>query len=478
MKLKSIGIAALAALTFVACSNDDDNGNGITTGNGEAARMSISIKLPADASGARAWDDDVNATTAESTINSVTVYVFNGTNGAAMKDGGFTHFPSVSNSFTESSGVYTLKTSENIKTVSGNAKVYVAANLPAGKAIAYASESLMLAAFDEVENLDNTDTTTGFTMFSEGAAVTLPAYDENNPNTTTGQVTANLDRVVTKLVGSTATASYTESWPSFNDVKFTYEIKGMGVYNEAIESYLAKNTTTLSTLNPFAKSVLKPNASVVNPHPGGESTTAALTGFYIGENTEGAGNATFGYTTYAMVATTVSIDKEGDWDTGNDVVEYTSVAPYGKGSDDVYIVKYQGIDYVTSSQAKASNISNGFATRDGLAPGDEPKIYVYTKGWVHFQVYLNREGTNDYNVGRNEFIHVKVNGVVIGDGQFPGYPGDPTDPEKPIDPTDPLDPNNPDPKDPDENIDPEAASLNIEIAINKWTYKANETILQ
>lgn len=470
MKLRTLAIAALAAMTLAACSKDGDGGSAPESG--EDGRLGISFKMPAAAGETRAWDDDVNATSDESDLKTVSVYIFKATDGYAVVEGSHSQF--TASDFTPNNGVWTLSTSKNIKTVAGNVKIYVAVNVPADKDIAYGSEALMLEAFAELAKLS--DASTGFTMFSEPETLTLKSYVDTDP-TTIGKAEVSLDRVVSKLVASSQTPTYTQQWT--NGVEFVYTMEGLGVYNEAIESYLAKNTTTKSTLNPFAVSVTKNNAAVTNPHPGAETGTAALTGFYICENHEGSGDATYGKTTYAMLATTVTVSHDGAWNTATEEVDYTAVTPYGGGNDDIFIVHYQGADYVTSTKNKAQAIADGLVAKHSLPANSlDDNIYVYTDGWVHFQVYLNHEGVNDYNVGRNEFIHVKVNGVNVSDGHFPGYPGDENDPEKPIDPTDKTDPNNPDPKDPDDNIDPDAASLNVEVTINKWNYKPNNVILE
>ncbi len=463
-------MAALAALTLAACSKDGDN-SGKTSDEGEDARLGITFKMPASAN-TRAWEDDVAGTADENAVKTVSVYVFKAIDGYAVAEG--SHTKLTAGDFTESSGTWKLSDSKNIKTMSGSSRIYIAVNLPTGKDVAYGSEALMLEVFDELANLS--DASKGFTMFSGTEIATLQPYDSSNPNTVS-TVSVSVDRVVSKLVGISNAASYTEKWS--NGVEFAYDVKEMGVYNEAIESYLAKNATTKSTLNDFTTSKGKTNATVTTPHPGGDTGASALEGFYICENHEPAGDATYGKSTYAMVATTVKVDHYGEWDTTDEEVVYHSVGAYGGGSDDIYIVHYQGEDYVTNTQARAQDIADGLVDKYNLPANSlDENIYVYTKGWVHFQVYLNHEGHNDYNVGRNEFIHVKVNGINLTDGHFPGYPGDPTEPEKPIDPTDPTEPNNPDPKDPDDNIDPDAAQLNVEVTINRWTYKNNTVILE
>ena len=228
---------------------------------------------------------------------------------------------------------------------------------------------------------------------------------------------------------------------------------------------------------------------------GVDATLAAMTGFYIGENYSSKNPAANslsrnGSTTYAMVATTVTTNKVAAW-VGTEVVWNDAVGGRTQGTETLYIVKARnketGIEevYITTE----NNATNGAqAILDGLyalttdgedmesdrsnAVYSSAKMYTYLQSYVHFQVWLNRDGFNDYNVGRNEFIHVHVTGVTgmdgNGNGLFPGYPGDDEDPKKPGD-LDGQDPNDP--------VDGSLAKLKVVITVKDWKYRQNGGVL-
>lgn len=267
-------------------------------------------------------------------------------------------------------------------------------------------------------------------------------------------------------------------------ITFTYSVEEFGVYQEAVQSYLAKNTTTVynnalyaaTTVSPYATSVLKANGDV---NVGHEDVTIAnrntWDSFYISEHAP-AVPALNGNTTYAMIATTVTVDYAADWNSTNSEVVYTT-ASYGAGTSDVVIVTYEGYTFVTDNATKASDIKVGLDALDPLGV-KVATIYTYTNGYVHFRVWLNKNAANDYRVGRNEFIHVRVNAVNAMDGIFPGYQGIVATPEKPQDPNATPTPTNPTPTNPTNPIDGVTAALNVEITINAWEYMGADTILQ
>jgi len=137
------------------------------------------------------------------------------------------------------------------------------------------------------------------------------------------------------------------------------------------------------------------------------------------------------------------------------------------------MVNFAGKDYVCSSLATANAL--GLGLDGGTATS---KIFTYKQGYVHFLVWLNRNGVNDFSILRNQFVHLKVNGVLSQEFLFPGYPGDPSDPTKPIDPQDPTNPQNPDVIPPTDPVDGSQAWLQVEITVMPWTYKLNDAILQ
>lgn len=81
MKLRSIFVAALAAMTFVSCSNDktEEPGGGVTTPTGAETVMKLSLKR-AQATKAHYGDLNVDAAKGEDLIKAVRVYIFNDMN--------------------------------------------------------------------------------------------------------------------------------------------------------------------------------------------------------------------------------------------------------------------------------------------------------------------------------------------------------------------------------------------------------------
>ncbi len=101
-------------------------------------------------------------------------------------------------------------------------------------------------------------------------------------------------------------------------------------------------------------------------------------------------------------------------------------------------------------------------------------IYTYMRGYVHFQYWINKIANNQYEVLRNQFLHLQVSGMNQDkNGTFPGYPGNPDDPRIPINPND-DDPENPDPLEPEDPVDPEATEVLVNVTVHPWTYRWNE----
>lgn len=466
MKIQSILATALAAaVAFSSCSKDSEGAGAPDSKDGAA--LSISFTMPNTQT--RATQD---ANTAESTVNTLDVYVFNA-NGTTPAEGAYTSLSSGQFRFVTASNVWTLNDDKQIKTIAGeNMRIYVGINLPTSAQKAYTTEASLLAEIATLADLQSN----GFAMFSTVAVKTLKPTDEIAVN----KVDVVVDRIMSKVVASTAAKSYTSKWSATSnspEITFTYTIKEFNVYNEAIKTYVAKRDHTLvdkagetGVLNTFAASQAKANKAVVDGHPA-DGMRMGMEGYYIGENMPA--NTLNENTTYAYVGTTVTVSHYASWDAAAKKVIYTA-ANYG--ADGIYVVKFDGYSFVTNTSANATTICQEL---EAANPGKDAVFYSYHKGWVHFPVWLNPYGTNDYRVGRNEFIHVKVNGIANMDGLFPGYPGiDGTTPEKPVDPTDPTNPNNPDPKPDVDPVDGYPAVLNVEVKINPWTYSPNDVDLK
>lgn len=459
MKFKSILATALAAVVALSsCSKED---SGVDPVDGSKARMNLSFTLPQEVK-TRA-DQDANPN--ESFVETIAVYIFN--NGVAAGTGGYTIFDDIDNQFDKAGGVYTLKAANNIQTVSGDMKIYVAINLPTPKA--YSTESALLAAYEDVADMS---VALKFTMLSAAKSETLVAYDEDDAAATTTSVEMEIDRVVSKLVATSNSATYKATWTGPDAIELDYTIAGYNVYNEATNSFLVEQATTKSTLNLLDASYAKGNKTVaVGAYSQGDASLTALTnGYYIGENNQTPSE--YGNTTYAFVATTVTTNKVAKWNTTTKVVDW-GTADYSSIKD-VFVVVHEDGTYITNITADATQIA---AELNTIKP-NSATVYTYKGGYVHFMVHLNKNGANDYTIGRNEFIHLKVTGIKSFDGKFPGYPGDGTTPTKPIDPTEEIPGVNPDPIKPTDPVDGEKAVLNVEITMNPWKYKGNEVILQ
>ena len=313
-------------------------------------------------------------------------------------------------------------------------------------------------------------------------------------------------------------------------LQLIYTIQSYNVYNEMSESYLAYqagksvwasiyddlqsyfkdlagNTAAFELGTSTGKNKVIGDDRVYDITASNHQTTSAvdptlaeLEGFYIGENYSNKNpNATNlsrkGTTTYAMVATTVSTNKIATWDesvVGDNVSKVAwSNAPGDRteGTEDLFIVRaFNGVTnveeiYISTDSTEAKQINNNLyntVTTDGEAmEGDRSNAvysssqwFTYLDSYVHFKVWLNRDGFNDYNIGRNQFVHLHVTGIVgmdgNGNGLFPGNPGDPDDPKKPIDPDGDV---------PDEPVDGNRAKLKVVITVKDWTYRFNGGVL-
>ena len=479
---------AIAALLFglLGCTKE----NMLPSEHGEEAskaKLSLSLWLPTSAT--KATDGgDLNATTSESVVNSVHVFVFTAF-GDKSEQGGYTSFDLTD--FTSTGNTYTLNNSKNIETLSGSKRIYVGINLPNGSWRTYGTEDDLLAAFSTVANMTEDN---NFTMFSDVQEVSLQS-EEYLGKGVANNITVDIRRVTAKVAASSNVETYaTTDWTE-TGLTMTYAPIHFRVIQDAKNSYVAPNyeevddlirektriddfsfDNRFNVLNSFAVSANAPSVTINHPHPGSDADLVAMGGVYVGENAPLL-NVT-GNTTYVMVATTVTCNREAEWDVtangGLGGVVWNS-ANYGGGihGSDVYVVHYNGNDYVCATYAGAEALGLGLDGNSGKS-----KIYTYTDGYVHFAVWLNKSGDNSYSVLRNQFIHVKVNGVTDREYFFPGYPGDPNDPQKPIDPTDPDNPDNPYPQDPEDPVDGMKTYLNVEVNVKPWMYKENDTILK
>ena len=502
-KIQIFAMAALVALGLASCTKEQNGAPAAGTEGGKA-RLMLSFKLPAQAT--RANDgDQIAATPAENTVKTVEVFVFTAAGDPAAV-GAYTSFSDLSSFlYTDTTpadgiaddGKYTLDPAKAIQTLSGAKIIYVGINSSLG---ACASQSELLAKLAAVSAMDVAN---NFTMFTDAASANLLAYDYNSgteqaPYVNT--VTMNINRVVAKVAASSSAPTYTTVWPATGAtdayLHMVYTVKDYRVIQGAIKSYVAPNYWSMGAAKTYVNSVATLPGDVFNPfatdagvtatsiktdgNPTDAAAIAALAATYTGENYpfNTAGTAPLALnmnTTYAIIATTVLCDAEASWDATTSSVKWTTVTPYGggvSGSDVFMVVGPDKKNYVCASQTAASDLANGLFNNDLVAAAGS--IYTYYWGYVHFPAYLNKKGLNDYEIARNQFAHIKINGVTEKENLFPGYPGDPGDPTKP---TDPQDPTNPDPLVPTDPVDGSPAYLNVQVTVMPWVYKGNDITL-
>lgn len=499
-KLFVLAAAAGLLMGVASCAKDgNDAVNGGGQGDGKAL-MSLSFTLP-QGDFTRAVEGDQPGNAMESTINSIQVWIFQdgqavsgieGTVGdPGANGGGFFDLPIAS--FDDSAApVYTLEEAETLLTASGDVTIYVAANTPTAYAIPYATPAALLAKIGTVAELTaNTGTgATALTMFSDAKNETLLVSDEDL-TTVENTVEVNLNRVVSKVqatwkstdgIVATTPADFQSTWTA--GPTLTYAVTGFNVHQDARQSYLVKKADG-TTLSGDIDLTVKPSTLTVHPDAVKGTTLGNYTGgFYLAENKsslldESAGLSLKGNTTFAMIGTKVSLDKIATWNTITEQVEWVNhTANATPAEDDIVVIKATkgGVDYILltiDNSADAVNNSTTLVSALGANGYTNVTTTVFWDSYVHFRKWLNKDGSNDYNIDRNQFIHINITGIAKLDGLFPGFPGvDDTTPETPVDPVDE------DEDEDEEPVDPLPAELIVEVTVNQWVYRANDTILQ
>ncbi|MFV0589275.1 fimbrial protein, partial [Bacteroides reticulotermitis] len=111
-------MAAALTLGFSSCSNNDDLGNGDTIESGRPTKMTLAIAQPVT------YAPDGNATTDETKIESVDVYIYSGSTFLKREHLTITDFDA------GAGNVWTLKKAKEIATTTGAKTIYVGVNLP------------------------------------------------------------------------------------------------------------------------------------------------------------------------------------------------------------------------------------------------------------------------------------------------------------------------------------------------------------
>ena len=481
---KILVFASLLSLMFTSCNKiNEDN----TT---DKAKVQFALHLPTVATKA-----DQLATTNESTINTVSVWVF-GPTGVAATTGNFEQY--VFADFTPSGTAYELPDGKAFSTEAGNGKIiYIGVNVPTAFDVAYTSEGALKAAIatltqgtpaNRLLTWTGTGSATNVAMFSNRQVVNLAAYDPaaNSGAGNIQEVSADIHRIVSKVVTTKQAATFTNDWATLaSDATLpvlTYTIMDNAVYQDAHASFLAQQTPSLIDINDAPatwSNVLNPHFAAVasTDHKFKAVTTLAagsteaqrqgIDGFYVGENKPTV--AKYGNATYTLVRTGVSVNRTAKVNSAGTAIEWVA-SVYGYDAipanrTDVHVMYKDGNCYIVDD-ANLSQVATF------LGNGTPIDAQTYTDGYVYFMVYLNPSAS--YNVDRNQYVHVDITGIeqslTFGTNV---YPGDPTDPEVPTEP----DPGQPNPYDPPLVIDGQS-QLKVKITIAPWDYVATPTVLK
>jgi hypothetical protein len=573
-KILMISVAASLMMGVGSCTKDSNNDGSGRIHGGEMAGLRVSVQIPR---ATRADYPKQNASVAESAVKTVSVYVFDA-DGNAAANGAYSTFDTTTDfAFDTTDNEWKMTDDADvINTVAGDVRIWVGLNVPAIMQNEFATESAMLAKYNAVSGMWGNGTTTFFTMFSNAVEKTLVQAGANDY---VNDIEVSVDRVVTKIIASVASnppsgiewgVQWNQSGPGNAEAPgIAYTPSHWRVMQYSRSSYVAPHYNVAlwnkdQTQTGFAETykgdlagygVAVSAGSALDfvttgaTNPGTVDYVAENKGLYIGENASreesGVQIAKNGNTTYAFISTTVVATSEATWNEGADdsVIEGDEAIKwevkefgFNKASSDIWMVKVDGVHYITSTEANALAIKTGLAVRDALTAGqvitatpslpnemtiedffttypqfDYVEIFKFPRGYVHFVTWINKidqDGVgggdpNHYDILRNQFIHLDVTGVnttaMNEGGYFPGYPGQdpdkeydpatgeevpdgtpgavPGDPKNPTDPTDESNPNNPKPLDPLDPVDPLPANLKVTVTVNPWTYRFNTVTL-
>ncbi|MCC8019233.1 MAG: Mfa1 family fimbria major subunit [Rikenellaceae bacterium] len=496
MRLRSIAVAALAALTLAACSKDGGN-DGNTTEDGVETSFSFTLTIPQALT--RATQD---GTPAENAIGDyIYVYVFN-PDGSLLGYEDFTRVDFPGDFTPTGTSTYTLN--KKIKTYSGYKKIYVAANLEHSVFGTFATtqpanEAALLDVIDVHANILNYD----FGNLESIAMIGM-AEERLDMEPVDNVVSVGLDRAVSRVIttmGSGLSSTMTADWSAANAGDLIFEVEEFFVVQDAYKSHFAQKyatnsdgvtikTSYLSTASSWDDALHHYGYYVSGSAPYNidyqpvASYDAATTvrqdvpGFYIGENVAKNENdvARYGTATYAYIKTQMELAKSAvieDNGSGDELVYNGS--PISAGSDFV-LIRGEGFDDIIceNSTTVRTAITDYLQQVEGIDNTDIYQ-YEYPEGYVYFRVFLGRnksDAIEKYNVYRNEFFHVLITGVDITPGDFgTTYPGRDDDPETPIDPNEDngKNPNPPDEED-ETPLEEGPATLRVVISVNPWEY--------
>jgi hypothetical protein len=450
---KIFAMAALAATAITAASCQ----KGTETGGQEGveASMGLTISFPKNTE-TRASDS--NASDQDMIVDKIDVFIFNadGTAATGNNMAEKSHFENISGTNT-----WKLKEANLITTTTGNKKIYVGINRPAGLEDA-ASESVLTTKFEITVGAlySNTDASKGVAMLSGMTAKTIGTNSNNNHN----DVTVTVSRMPAKVT-ATLKNGFVSVPTAVTDPKFTVDPDQFTVGNTALSVYPVKRLNGQSFLitpgdtdNNEKTDQPKVTANLdltnnpqlaINP----ESTANKdKNSYYVPENSTST-QFLRKEATYAVVRGELKPTHYSKLD-GNAIKEDIAVTTPFTGS--VWAVKYSGKVYFTDNTDDCNAIVSKLGITNPGANTIQEYIPVGGKLYTFYYVFLAENETDKLAVQRNHIYDVLVKSVK-GIGQ-PGLPQQPTDPDEPVYTYE--------------------AELDVEVLVEDWKYVKTETDLQ
>ncbi|MFV0589410.1 Mfa1 family fimbria major subunit, partial [Bacteroides reticulotermitis] len=355
---------------------------------------------------------DGNATTDETKIESVDVYIYSGSTFLKREHLTITDFDA------GAGNVWTLKKAKEIATTTGAKTIYVGVNLPTTLATKIEGTNPATFAQTITAATDLGTDGAGYAMFSrEAKTVNLVAPDADGYEIT-NKVKVSVARLLAKVVvnkGEHLTGESLEGKLLLqDDFKFTVNNVNKKFFPVPAADFSDPNYSSLwGELSDFMAGT---SYAKVNPY---NTSVTAGNSIYTTENTS-AGDKQ-GDHTYVRIKGKFVPNKIVKWDGG----KFVDGDPIGVEGD-FYKVVADGEKHFFSSKQDAEK----YATTKPLAT-----ITKYTKGMTSYNVFLNpkpaADKENKFDVLRNTIYTVnitKVNGVGEGDDEDTVT----TDPEIPI----------------------------------------------
>jgi hypothetical protein len=400
----------LLAAGFTSCNKQQGEGE-------SEATTTLNLKL-SYGHGSRATDD--NATSAEGTVKTIDVYIFDATSKTLVNSAHLTD-----SDFKSEGDAYKNKDTKTIETSVGAKLVAVGINLPDDFPNVTSVATLRQAWGTTLENLTSAEK--GFVMFSEELVEVTLVPESNGNFATANTVETSVDRAVAKVTVCDGGVNLNHTVGTFSNITFA----------------IGNSNTKLFPVQQVDEGVIKdPNWNTydaqdfvlfddyVTINSGGENYQTTWNVKYTPENTSSLPLEK--NSTYAIIKATF-VPKTFCNENG-------IATAYDGQAVDFWTVKTTNGDlYYFNVEDNATTFAEN--TLDAI------KSLKFEGGACYYSAYLNPTG--GYNTIRNKFYQVNIKSIVP--------PGRPT----------------PEPKDP-ENPLSEPTDIDIDVTINAWGYIKND----